>query len=336
MAEDLTGGLNNTLANIMGVLVGLKQHKQQQQMQKAEVLSNLFNSMGTPQAFKGMQDAFKKAGINIPDMQAPGGQAPAQAPGAASQQWQPNTNDRRADGSMKDGTEPSEEEKIIGPVPQLANTRNEVAAEMGMTLGPNGQPTNVIGGEPLKQYNKEVFQRHGQRLKEHEALIKSTKLQTMKERQQLAAEDKREKARLELEAKKETAAEEKQKRWFAESEKKQAAGFKEREKLADKRDKAAEGRLDKRMSKEKSKLQILYGPNGATKMVPVSSDKEYVPPEGWSLTKPKAEDKAADAAYEALMGKKGKGLKPSGTTKSGKPYYMWPDGQAHYSPPPGK
>jgi len=42
---------------------------------------------------------------------------------------------------------------------------------------------------------------------------------------------------------------------------------------------------------EKKKLVTIYGPGGATKMVPISTEKEFAPPAGWSFEKPSKEEK---------------------------------------------
>ena len=41
----------------------------------------------------------------------------------------------------------------------------------------------------------------------------------------------------------------------------------------------------------KSEMQTIYGPDGQTKRVPVEKGTEYIPPEGWSLSKPTGDSK---------------------------------------------
>jgi hypothetical protein len=341
MAEDLTGGLNNTLANIMGVLVGLKQHKQQQQMQKAKVLSNLFNSIGTPQAFKGMQDAFKKAGINLPDMPgAPQDAGPqptgmriavGQSPFADTPQAPPMA------GAPQAAAEPTEEEKVIGPTPTLADTRNEVAAEMGMTLGPNGQPTNVIGGEPLKNFNKEVFQRHGKRLEEHSSLIKATKMKLLEEKRSLALEKTKEEDRRTRADAEEKAAQKElddpatpetrkemikakfhivpKDQWTAPYQMKVGGkkGLFQKNLTTGQIKPVVEDKSTTVVSGGKDKLIKVYK-EGKQRMIPESEANDWYD-KGWG-DKPKAEDKAAEEIANKLLGKGGKA--PSKTFKSGK------------------
>ena len=83
--------LNESLGNVTNMVLGYLQNKrlqeQQQrqgQMDKLSILSNLLNATGNPAFFKGIQDAGKGMGINIPDLQSSGGtpQTPSTAPQA--------------------------------------------------------------------------------------------------------------------------------------------------------------------------------------------------------------------------------------------------------------
>lgn len=50
-----------------------------------------------------------------------------------------------------------------------------------------------------------------------------------------------------------------------------------------------------------TKMMTIYGPEGATKQVPIEQGVEYVPPEGWSLTKPGADTKQPTTAMGAFL-----------------------------------
>ncbi len=80
MAEDLTGGLNNTLITIIGHIAEQQQQKKQNALAQLQALGNLFGQTGyTDQGWGTMRNAAQGAGINLGA--APWSQTPQQTTG---------------------------------------------------------------------------------------------------------------------------------------------------------------------------------------------------------------------------------------------------------------
>ena len=156
--------------------------------------------------------------------------------------------------------------------------------------------------------------RYRQYLKDRESQIRGMMMENVKAKKQNALEDKRYKERVAMEDKKEEArrkaqveneriGDERQAAALSATQKNLEKSLSASEKRAriheagsdrrlNKREEAIEGRLDKKLSGEgKKKLITIYSTDGRTKMVPVATDQEYEPPEGWSTEKPSKEEK---------------------------------------------
>jgi len=298
---------------IIGMVLQGQQRERQAGMEELNVLSNLFNQTGSPEAYTSMQNAAKKLGIEMPALGQPQQAKPSPSPTINTmgpvdpKTFNPIASILSSIGGGQEEAPPSflpptsqsatppsmtQEESLLGPSKKYEDFSGEVATEMGI------DPKKLIGGEPLKKYRQESFMRYRQYLKDRESQLKSMMLEDRKEKHALTMEEKREKARLELETERERAADERQTIRETKADERQAKRDAAAEKRLYKSQAGLEGRLDKRLSKEKSKLTVIYGPGGKTKMVPVSSESEYEPPPGWSLSKPSKEE----TQLQMLMG----------------------------------
>jgi len=235
----------------------------------------------------------------------------------------------------QEGAIPQEMLELVGPVKHYRDFSDEVASEMGIN------PDNLIGGEPLKKYRQESSMRYRAYLKNREDTIrqlavenkreaKALTLEGKREKAREALEDKKEKARLKLEGEKERAADERQTQRDIAAEKRQNKSIaameerlgrsltaaEKRARISDagadrrqaKREGGITGRFEKRREdkkvggvEDKKKLITIYGPGGATKMVPISQTQEYNPPQGWSVVKPSKEQEQMQQ-FQQLIG----------------------------------
>ena len=219
-----------------------------------------------------------------------------------------------------------EEQQIIGPARIWDDFAGEVATEMG--INPDnlvgGEPLKKYRQESSMRYRQYLKDRESQvkglmmeTLREKRQLTVEDK----KEKAREALEEKKEKARAKTQLEAERIGDERQTAALAASDKKHRESLAAMERrlgrsltAAEKRARLHEDRADRRAANsqsgiqgrferrrsdklegkektEKKKLVTIYGPGGRTKMVPVSAEGDYEPPQGWTLEKPSREEK---------------------------------------------